>query len=303
MRKFQRFYKNNFDESLFSPSDKPTFRAVNVHAHNGCNLACQGCNHNSSVLAPGSSIIVDQMLSDLDTILPRIHIWSHISLLGGEPMLEPRCSEILTKMVELVDCRVKLFSNATLLHKNYDWVIEHMRRGVILRLAMHNSPYSAKGKIIYKNVNEFIEYAMDKVDLDSTLNITEPWNEKWFEMLKWEDNKFYPYEDNDVESSWSHCTCPQMQIYNGYLWKCASIAYLRETLGSTQQLDDSAWQKYLKYKPTRVDAPIEDIYKMADGQNKANSICNMCPANPKWFRAHKQLTNVKQVVPQNKIDF
>ena len=58
-----------------------------------------------------------------------------------------------------------------------------------------------------------------------------------------------------------------------------------------------------KYRPTRVDAPIEDIYKMADGQNKSHSICNMCPANPKWFRAHKQLTDVKKVVPRAKSTF
>ena len=301
MKQFHRFYRDNFGS--FTESDKPTFRTVNVHAHNGCNLACKGCNHNSSVLAPGSGILVDQMLDDLQSILPRIHIYSHISLLGGEPLLEPRCDEILTKIEELVDCRVKLFSNALLLHKNHDWIIDHMKRGTTLRLSMHVSPVSKLGKQNYKNVKDFIEYAEDKVDLDSTLEISEPWDEKWFDMLKWEDNKFHPHENNDLESSWSHCSCPQMQIYNGHLWKCASIAYLRETLGSTQQLDDPAWQKYLKYKPTRADAPIEDIYKMADGQNYSHSICNMCPANPKWFRAYRQLTGVKQVVPQTKIDF
>ena len=296
MRQFNRFYRDNFGE--YTPSDKPTFRAVNVHAHNGCNLACRGCNHNSSVLAPGSSIDVDQMLFDLENILPRIHIWSHISLLGGEPLLEPRCEEILTKIESLVDCKIKIFSNAILLHKHHDWLIEHMKRGTILRLSMHVSPMSAKGKINYKNVSDFIEYAEDKVDLDSTLEISEPWNEKWFDMLKWKDDKFHPWEDNDLESSWSHCTCPQVQIYKGHLWKCASIAYLSETLTSTKQINDPAWEKYLKYKPTSVDAPIEEIYKFADGQNKSSFICNMCPANPSWFRAHRQLKGVKNVVSQ-----
>ena len=100
MRQFTRFHKENFGS--VSTSDKPTFRTVNVHAHNGCNLACKGCNHNSSVLGVGSSVNVDQMINDLESILPRIHIWSHISLLGGEPLLEPRCEEILSKIEELV---------------------------------------------------------------------------------------------------------------------------------------------------------------------------------------------------------
>lgn len=296
MRQFRRFYRDAFGE--YTPSDKPTFRAVNVHAHNGCNLACRGCNHNSSVIAPGSSINVDQMLSDLETILPRIHIWSHISLLGGEPLLEPRCGEMLTKIEELVDCRIKLFSNALLLHKNQGWIIDHMKRGTIVRLSMHISPMSAKGKLNYKNVTDFIEYAEDKVDLDSTLEISEPWSEKWFDQLKWEDNKFYPWEDNDLESSFKHCTCPQTQIYKGHLWKCGSMGYLSETLTATNQIDDPAWSKYLKYKPTPVDAPIEEIYKFADGQNKSSFICNMCPANPSPFRAHRQLEGVKNVVSQ-----
>jgi len=78
MKQFHRFYRENF--GTYTESDKPVFRTVNVHAHNGCNLACKGCNHNSSVLAPGSGILVDQMLDDLDSILPRLHIWSHIRI-------------------------------------------------------------------------------------------------------------------------------------------------------------------------------------------------------------------------------
>ena len=298
LRRFGEYSKENFVGGPTDVSDKPGFRGVNIHVHNGCNLACRGCNHNSQVLAPGSAVDIDQMISDCEKILPRINIWSHISVLGGEPLLEPRCDEFLTKLSEMTDCRIKLFSNGILLHKHHDWIIEQLKRGIILRLSMHVSPYSAKGKLIYNNVEEFIEYAKDKVDLENCLEIGEQWGDKWFDMLKWEDGKFYPHEDNDLEKSWSFCTCPQMQIYRGHLWKCANIAYLKETLEATGQSDDEAWQKYLKYKPTPVDAPIEDIYKMSDTQWKKHSICNMCPANPKYFYANKQLEVRKQVVSQ-----
>ena len=66
---FTRFYKENFGS--VSTSDKPTFRAVNVHAHNGCNLACKGCNHNSSVLGVGSSVRARIVSLSPDTSDPR----------------------------------------------------------------------------------------------------------------------------------------------------------------------------------------------------------------------------------------
>lgn len=298
MGKFYQYSKENFVGDPNEITDKPGFRGVNIHVHNGCNLACRGCNHNSQVLAPGSGVDVDQMISDCEKILPRIHVWGHISLVGGEPFLEPRWSEMLTRIEDLANCKIKFYSNGILLHKHMEKIVEHMRRGTILKLSMHVSPYSTKGKLIYKNVEDFIEYAKDKVNLENCLEISEQWEDKWFDMLKWEDGKFYPHEDNDLEKSWSFCTCPQMQIYRGHLWKCASIAYLKESLEATGQSDDEVWQKYLKYKPTPVDAPIEDIYKMSDTQWKKHSICNMCPANPKYFYANKQLEVRKQVVSQ-----
>ena len=78
MRQFTRFYKENFGS--VSTSDKPTFRAVNVHAHNGCNLACKGCNHNSSLLGVKSGLDIDQLLIDLEEILPKIYVLSLIHI-------------------------------------------------------------------------------------------------------------------------------------------------------------------------------------------------------------------------------
>jgi len=296
-KQFTQYSRANFVNKK-TTSDKPTFRTLNIHAHNGCNLACRGCNHNSNVLSPGSGINVDQMISDMEKILPRIHIWSHISLLGGEPLLEPRCNELLTKLESLVRCRVKLFSNGILLYKNKEWIVDHMKRKTILRISLHIKPTTGEGKLVYKNVHDFIEYAKNKVDLENTLEVSEPWNEKWFDALKYQEGKYYPWEDNDIQKSWARCTAPQLQIYRGFLWKCANIAYLKETLSATNQLEDNIWQKYLQYNPVPTDAPIEDIYKLAESQNKESYICNMCPANPKYFYANKQLDVKKKVVPQ-----
>ena len=61
------------------------------------------------------------------------------------------------------------------------------------------------------------------------------------------------------------------------------IAYLYESLKASGQLEDECWQKYLAYKPQ------EDIRLALEEVDKPTWICNMCPANPKWYHANKQL--------------
>ena len=118
LRQFQSFYHDNFQsepENLEQLSkEKPTFRMLSIHSHNGCNLACKGCNHNSGVLGPGSGLSIDSMLRDLRILLPKIHVWSHASVLGGEALLEPRTKEIckLPRDYYKGECYIKIFSKS-----------------------------------------------------------------------------------------------------------------------------------------------------------------------------------------------
>lgn len=305
-RQFKKYYTENFQPEPKETSNKPTFRMLSVHSHNGCNMACRGCNHHSSVLSPGSSLSIDSLLRDLEIILPRIYVWSHVSVLGGEALIEPRTKEVLKLVRDMTDgVYVKIFSNGLLIPQNTDWILEHMKEGGIFRISLHIPPTDPRigrtnvmGDITYKNVRDFIEVAQrEGIDM-SLLEISENWDDLWFDVLQWKDNKFYPYEDNNIEKSFEYCTAPNVQLYSGKLWKCPSIAYLHETLASTGQLEEPVWQKYLRYNATPVDAPIEDIHVMAQEVLLPHDICNKCPSNPKWYRANKQLKGVKQLAPQ-----
>ena len=303
-RQFKKYYHENFQPEPQIKSDKPTFRMLSIHSHNGCNMACRGCNHHSGVLAPGSSLPIDDLLRDIEILLPRIYVWSHISVLGGEALIEPRTKEVLKLIRDMSDgVYVKIFSNGLLIPQNTDWILEHMKEGGIFRISLHIPPTDPRlgrtdktGDITYKNVRDFIEIAKKEgVDMN-LLEISENWDDLWFDLLQWRDNKFYPWEDNDIDKSFEYCTAPNLQLYLGRLWKCPSIAYLRETLVSTGQVDDPVWQKYLNYHATPVDAPIEELYAMADQVLNPHEICNKCPSDPKWYRAIKQLKGVKSVV-------
>ena len=277
---------------------------LSIHSHNGCNMACRGCNHHSGLLAPGSSLPIDDLLRDIEILLPRIHVWSHISVLGGEALIEPRTKEVLKLIRDMSEgVYVKIFSNGLLIPQNTDWILEHMKKGGIFRISLHIPPTDERlgrtdktGDITYENVRNFIEIA-EKEGIDmSLLEISENWDDLWFDLLQWKDNKLYPWEDNNIEKSFEYCTAPNVQLYLGKLWKCPSIAYLRETLVSTGQVDDPVWQKYLNYHATSIDAPIEELYAMADEVLNPHEICNKCPSDPKWYRAIKQLKGVKSVV-------
>ena len=303
-RQFKKYYHENFQPDPKRKFDKPTFRMLSIHSHNGCNMACRGCNHHSGLLAPGSSLPIDDLLRDIEILLPRIHVWSHISVLGGEALIEPRTKEVLKLIRDMSEgVYVKIFSNGLLIPQNTDWILEHMKEGGIFRISLHIPPTDERlgrtdktGDITYKNVKDFIEIA-EKEGIDmSLLEISENWDDLWFDLLQWKDNKLYPWEDNNIEKSFEYCTAPNVQLYLGRLWKCPSIAYLRETLVSTGQVDDPVWQKYLNYHATPIDAPIEELYAMADEVLNPHEICNKCPSDPKWYRAIKQLKGVKSVV-------
>ena len=303
-RQFKKYYHENFQPDPKRKFDKPTFRMLSIHSHNGCNMACRGCNHHSGLLAPGSSLPIDDLLRDIEILLPRIHVWSHISVLGGEALIEPRTKEVLKLIRDMSEgVYVKIFSNGLLIPQNTDWILEHMKEGGIFRISLHIPPTDERlgrtdktGDITYENVRNFIEIA-EKEGIDmSLLEISENWDDLWFDLLQWKDNKLYPWEDNNIEKSFEYCTAPNVQLYLGKLWKCPSIAYLRETLVSTGQVDDPVWQKYLNYHATPIDAPIEELYAMADEVLNPHEICNKCPSDPKWYRAIKQLKGVKSVV-------
>ena len=125
IRSLRGFWVDNFKsitkEELSSlEKERPTTRLLSIHTINGCNLACRACNHNSSLLSANSTVNIDQLLEDIENILPKIYVWSHVSVIGGEPLLEPRTKEVTRVLRELCygergsqPCNVKLFSNGS----------------------------------------------------------------------------------------------------------------------------------------------------------------------------------------------
>ena len=319
VREQRGFWISNFrkctpEEIVELEKERPTTRLLSIHVINGCNLACRACNHNSSLLGVNSRVDIDALKEDIKNILPKIHVWSHISIIGGEPLLEPRTKEVVTVTREVAEatgqkCNIKLFSNGSKLIQEQEWIADEMLKGVVFRLTFHKPWYTPQGSINWENAAKFVRYLKSRgVDTENLLEFSEAFRlldgkpRQWFDIVKYEFNddgiKYYPFEEGDPVESFKHCSCPNSQLYNGHLWKCPMISYLRESLAATGQIDDPAWKKYLDYKPTSINASVDDIKESFDEVLKPHDICTMCPRNPVWFTATKQLdATMKKNVP------
>jgi organic radical activating enzyme len=252
---------------------KPQLDILDVSASIGCNLQCKGCNHFSNYFAPSSKLDTDQLLEDIATILPRLDV-NRISIIGGEPLLNPRCKEILNACTTYSSSPVYLYSNGLLLLQNEAWIKKCLENPqVYLRISIHV---------------DLVEEVIKKFNHPKVL-VTEhhTGKDRWFNSIKKHDGKVHPYDHGKPDKSFKACSCPNAQLYNGKLWKCPNTAFLKELLYVTEQSDDEDWQEYL-VDGLKVDCTDEELTNFCNNSKIAESVCNMCTARPLKFSAALQ---------------
>ena len=115
----------------------PKLSILDVSTTIGCNLSCKGCNHFSNYFSPGSKLDTDALLRDIRVILPRLDI-DRVSIIGGEPLLNPRCEEILYECRSHTKNAVYLYTNGLLLLQNESWIRRALDDPQIyLRVSVH----------------------------------------------------------------------------------------------------------------------------------------------------------------------
>tara|TARA_R110002126_G_scaffold24948_2_gene85919 strand:- start:1463 stop:2386 length:924 start_codon:yes stop_codon:yes gene_type:complete len=269
---------------------KETLSVLNVKIINGCNLSCSGCSHLSQYASPDSLINLDTLLNDLKEFDKKITITHHISLLGGEPLLESQWSEFLTEVENLFlkKCQVRIYTNGLLIHRNIDKIIMHMKRGTKFRCSLHELPHTPKGKLIINNTKLLKEEALKQgLPISDMLDQPDPWNipnyiaysinylELWKNSMIEKEGKVYPHNSKDAEGSYKFgCTCPNTQLYKGRLYKCAQTAYVKDILKTTDQLNSEEWKPYLKYDGESLDG---DLNKFCKTQYEPSWFCTQCP--------------------------
>ena len=255
----------------------PTLDILDISTTIGCNLQCKGCNHFSNYFTPTSKLDTDQLIEDMGVILPRLDV-NRISIIGGEPLLNPRCEEILEACLSYHKNKVYLYSNGILLKKNEKWIrkwLEDPR--VYLRISIHIPEVE---KIIFDHPKLI-------VTKHHTVGSMRSSREMWFSSIKRKGDKVYPYNHNRPTKSFKVCSCPNAQLYNGYLWKCPNTAFLKELLHVTEQSDDPEWKYYLG-DGLPLDCSDEELTNFCINSRLPEMVCNMCTAKPLHFSSSIQ---------------
>lgn len=102
--------------------EKLEISAVEINAVMHCNLTCAGCSHGSPLARP-SNTDPDVVFNDLSN-LKTVAAIDEIRVVGGEPLLHPRLSDLLRAIRATgAGRRVRLITNGTRLrHAGWQWV-------------------------------------------------------------------------------------------------------------------------------------------------------------------------------------
>ena len=281
----------------------PKLNILDVSASIGCNFTCKGCNHFSNYFAAGSKIKTDGLLEDLKVILPRIDI-NRVSIIGGEPLLNPRCEEIFRTVLEYANNDVYLYTNGELL-EGKDWIfdiLEHPK--VFIRVTLHLPEHTERGKNVIDILERFAkktkyEWKVNppnkEIPLKLSVNESHNHKDRWFDSLKKRGDKIHPYNQGNIKKSFAWCSCPNTQLYNGRLWKCPNTAFLREMLYVMEQTGDPEWDPYL-VDGLPVNWSDKELELFCDNSVKPESVCNMCTHKPLHFSAAQQQKTKRKVI-------
>ena len=280
----------------------PKLDTLDISSAIGCNFTCKGCNHFSNYFSAGSKIKTDALLEDLKVILPRLDL-RRANIIGGEPLLTPRCEEIFRTTLEHANNDVYLYTNGELL-EGKDWIfdiLDHPK--VYMRVSLHLPENTERGKNVVDILERFAKKTKYEWEVGPApnrpwkLRITEHHNHKdrWFDPIKKRGDKIHPYNQGDIQKSFNWCSCPNAQLYNGRLWKCPNTAFLREMLYVMEQTGDPEWDPYL-VDGVPVNCSDKELETFCDNSIKAESVCNMCTHKPLHFSAAQQQKTKRKVI-------
>ncbi|MCP4694345.1 MAG: radical SAM protein [Desulfobacterales bacterium] len=258
---------------------------VDIHVINSCNLRCNGCNHLADYGYGG-------VFSETD-LVEWIKPWkerlffNRISLLGGEPLLNPNLREICIAYRKLFpenETKIRVITNGLLIHKR-PWLQELIQEHDIhIQLSLH----VLNGK---RKNDKMIDLARRGTALLEKWagERPRPADYKWGRPVdakeKLNFQVFYkgagahikPFNLDEIEKSKKHCTCKTLQLYKHHLYKCAPIAYLGEALAKVGLTDDPDWRPYLDYTPAPPGCSEDALRRFMQKQPGPDWTCNMCP--------------------------
>jgi hypothetical protein len=196
------------------------------------------------------------------------------SLLGGEPTIHPHLPEFVSlARRNWPTSALRIVSNGFFLHRHPG-----------LPLALQADPNACLHLSIHHDSPEYLEKLRPIVEL--LTNWVEvygisvrfyPSYKNWTRRYSGFGSKMEPFADGEPRRSWEKCPARYCtQIFEGKLWKCGPLAYLK-LQDDKYHLSDS-WKPYLSYRPLEPGCSEEALHEFFSREEE--SYCGMCAANP-----------------------
>jgi hypothetical protein len=265
-------------------------RWIEFHASHTCNLRCQSCSH----FAPsslGSPVVPEEAFRQMEPWGKRLSP-ARFNILGGEPTLNPRLSEILMIARRCwPDDSIHLVTNGFFLDRHPDLPSALLKTGARLIVTKHDDTpeYERRWRDIERVLNGF---RAQKIDVKIGVS-----NRAWTLRYHGSGNAIRPFRDDDQRASWTNCVCRHChQLHDGLLWKCPILAYLPALSRRWPEISDE-WALGLAYRPLRPDASDDEVRVWFALEDEPQ--CSLCPAHPKRFSRPPVLSSDATEVPHD----
>ena len=241
---------------------------LEIHVAHSCNLSCESCSHYSN---QGLTGILS--LNEADNWMK---LWNKridpkvFSILGGEPTIHPNLTEFISlSRKNWLYATLKIVTNGFLLHRHPDLplALKEDSKTIIHLSIHHKSPeYQASLKPVLELLDKWKKLGVN-VSYENAYN-------RWTRRYHGFGSSMRPFTDNNPRKSWETCPARCYQLFEGKIWKCAPLAYLK--LQNEKYTLSSEWKPYLEYRPLNpncTDKELDDFFNKEE-----ESFCCMCSA-------------------------
>ncbi|NBT59514.1 radical SAM protein [bacterium] len=261
---------------------------LEIHVAHTCNLFCSSCSHYSQHHVGG--LVSLEQAQNWGELWNQRLIPHEIALLGGEPTLHPQLPEFIETIHRAwPESKIILKTNGFFLrrHKRLREVLNETNTTVELNCHSDLPDYLSKYRDILVHVQDWIEIPLI---LKNSFGgkVHKSWTQRYFGM----GENMLPFNDQAPQKSWELCTARDcLTLFEGRLWKCPPIAYLR-LLPKTFNLQ-SDWDPYLAYQGLGPDCSDKELEEFLN--RKAEAICGMCPSKAILYDKGNPLQNPRSV--------
>jgi len=248
---------------------------LEINLSHGCNFSCESCSHYSNQGINGL-VSIEEAGRWMDLWKRRINP-QIFSLVGGEPTLHPNVAEFVDlSRRNWPEAHLRIVTNGSFLHRHPELplVLQKDPNACIYLSIHHDAPeYRERLQPVLELMKNWIhEYGIRVAVYESFRN--------WTRRYKGFGSSMEPFDDGQPGRSWRGCPARCLQLFEGKIWKCGPLAYLK--LQDAKHGLSEKWRPYLAYRPLQSDCTDEELIEFL--KREEEPYCGMCPADREKFK-------------------